>query len=179
MKTIISFCIKHWAFVALGSSVFMLAAAHAFERFGNLPPCALCLKQREAYWIAVVLALLALGAQKWRPDPMTVRAFSALLGFAFLGGAMIAGFHVGVEYRWWPGLPECTGVGHVDMSGDILGALGTAMDVPACDKVAWSFLGLSMAMWNMLVSLKLAIYSGLAALRPDGFGAAPGTHQHV
>ena len=40
-------------------SLALLGAAHAFERFGGLAPCNLCLKQREVYWGAVLIALLA------------------------------------------------------------------------------------------------------------------------
>ena len=37
------------------------------------------------------------------------------------------------------------------------------MAAPACDKAAWVFLGISMAGWNALISLKLAVLSALAA----------------
>ena len=35
-----------------------------------------------------------------------------------------------------------------------------------CDAVVWSFLGLSMAGWNTLLSAGLAVFSLLAAKRP-------------
>jgi len=37
---------RHWPWVALLGSVAMLAIAHAFETFGRLAPCELCLKER-------------------------------------------------------------------------------------------------------------------------------------
>jgi disulfide bond formation protein DsbB len=142
----------------------MLGAAHAFENFGNMPPCALCLHQREAYWAAASIAGLALIASRFSTDILTKRAFALLLVCAFVAGAVIAGFHVGVEYKWWPGLPECAAGGDLKVSTDLLGALSTAMEVPACDKVAWSMLGISMAGWNMLISLGLAALSAVSAL---------------
>jgi disulfide bond formation protein DsbB len=157
-----------WPFVALGVSLTMLGAAHAFERFGNMPPCALCLHQREAYWAAVAVAILAIIAGRLRSDIMGKRAFGLLLACAFGAGTLIAGFHVGVEYKWWPGLAECAGGGSYQASGDLLGALSKSMDVPACDKVAWSMLGVSMAGWNMLISLGLSAISMLVVARPLG-----------
>jgi disulfide bond formation protein DsbB len=88
---------------------------------------------------------------------------------AFGAGALIAGFHVGVELKWWPGLAECAAGGTYQASGDILGALSKSMDVPACDKVAWSMFGISMAGWNMLVSLGLVAMSVLSIAFPLGF----------
>jgi disulfide bond formation protein DsbB len=147
---------QSWPLLALGASLGMLAAAHAFEKFGGLAPCALCLHQREAYWAAASIAALAVFATRFATDNLTRTAFAMLLTCAFGAGAVIAGFHMGVEFKWWPGLPECAGGGPLTVSNDILGTLSKSMDVPACDKVAWSFLGLSMAGWNMLISLGLA-----------------------
>jgi disulfide bond formation protein DsbB len=161
--------LKSWPLVALVTSLAMLGAAHAFETFGNMPPCALCLHQREAYWAAVAVSLLALVAAKFRPDRLSQRAFGLLLICAFGAGALIAGFHVGVEFKWWPGLAECAAGGKYEPSGDILGALSQSMDVPSCDKVAWSLFGISMAGWNMLVSLGLVVLSALFIAFPQGF----------
>ena len=44
---------------------------------------------------------------------------------------------------------------------------GAPQIVPRCDVALWRFLGLSMAGWNVLISLKLAVLSVLAA---TGFG---------
>ena len=46
--------------------------------------------------------------------------------------------------------------------------MGTAPAAPPvyCDAVTWRFLGLSMAGWNALISIALAVFSLLAAKRP-------------
>ena len=161
--------LNRWPLFALLSSAAVLGGAHAFETFGNMPPCALCLYQRDAYWGALSVAILALIAAKIRPGAAGARAFALLLALAFMAGASIAGFHVGVEYKWWPGLAECAAGGKYAPSGDLLGSLSKTMDVPACDKVAWSMLGVSMAGWNMFISLGLAGISVLAIAFPIGF----------
>ncbi len=168
LRTFFSFILAHWPWIALASSLAMLAIAHGFERFGGLAPCALCLHQREAYWIAAAIAALALLARRMDGAEMTNRALNLLLTFAFVGGAIVAGFHMGVEYKWWPGLPSCTAASSGAVPTDLLGALSKPLHVAGCDEAAWIFLGLSMAGWNMLISLKLAIYSGLSAFYPRG-----------
>jgi disulfide bond formation protein DsbB len=155
-----------WPIAAFLISAAMLAAAHAFERFADLAPCALCLRQREVYWGAIALSACAIAAARWRPSPAAARAFEALLGIAFLTGAVLAFYHVGVEHKWWLGPRECA-AGPVNLDAFDPTALGGAMTVVRCDVVAWSFLGLSMAAWNAVVSLTLAAFSFSLALRGD------------
>ncbi|GIU66095.1 disulfide bond formation protein B [Candidatus Phycosocius spiralis] len=154
---------------AIGSSFLMLAIAHGFERFGHLPPCALCLRQREVYWIAITIAIISLVTRKMASDRMSVQALNFLLAITFGTGALVAGFHMGVEYTWWPGLASCAAGPTQTISTDLLAALGKPMQAQGCSHIAWSFLGLSMAGWNMVTSLKLCIYSGIATWRPYGF----------
>jgi disulfide bond formation protein DsbB len=168
LRPLFSFILAQWPWIALASSLSMLAIAHGFERFGGLAPCALCLHQREAYWIAAAVAALALLARRMEGAELTNRALNLLLTFAFVGGAIVAGFHMGVEYKWWPGLPSCTAASSGAVPTDLLGALNQPLHVVGCDEAPWIFLGLSMAGWNMLISLKLAIYSGLSIFYPRG-----------
>jgi disulfide bond formation protein DsbB len=168
LRPLFSFILAQWPWIALASSLSMLAIAHGFERFGGLAPCALCLHQREAYWIAAAVAALALLVRRMEGAELTNRALNLLLTFAFVGGAIVAGFHMGVEYKWWPGLPSCTAASSGAVPTDLLGALNQPLHVVGCDEAPWIFLGLSMAGWNMLISLKLAIYSGLSVFYPRG-----------
>jgi len=168
LRPLFSFILAQWPWIALASSLTMLAIAHGFERFGGLAPCALCLHQREAYWIAAAIATLALLARRMEGAEVTNRALNLLLTFAFVGGAIVAGFHMGVEYKWWPGLPSCTAASSGAVPTDLIGALNQPLHVVGCDEAPWIFLGLSMAGWNMLISLKLAIYSGLSVFYPRG-----------
>jgi len=157
--------VPYWPWWALGVSASMLAAAHYFETFQNLLPCTLCLKQREVYWAAVTVAGAAIVASRtpWRERLRT--PFNGLLAVIFLVGMGIAIWHVGAEWKWWPGPPTCaSGDGGVS-AGDLAAALGgAALSRPACDEAVWWFFGLSMAGWNVLISLKLAIWSAIAAV---------------
>ena len=136
---------------AAGGSALLLAGAFAFEHIGGLLPCTLCLWQRWPHAAAAVIGALALTARGGG------RVLPLLGALAALTTAAIAGFHVGVELRWWEGLTSCTINALAGISGDDLLSLDTNIGAPAaCDAVAWSFLGLSMAAWNGVLSLGLA-----------------------
>ncbi len=170
---------RWWTAFALVASLAMLAAAHAFERFAGLAPCNLCLKQREVFWGAVAISALATGwAVLSRASRGTPRIASFLLFAVFLTGAITATFHAGGELKWWALPATCSSAGApADLESLTALALGTgpALEFQACDAVAWSFLGVSMAGWNALLSSALALFSLLAAKRPKD-ARAPGKH---
>lgn len=158
----------NWPALALAASAAMLATAHAFERFGGYAPCLLCLKQREVYWVAGTLALASLALAR-APLGAHLRPWMSLgLAIVFLFGAGLAAYHAGAEWKWWPGPGACAGAGGTVSSLDMSGLLDGSLKVkpPACDEAAWRLLGLSMAGWNVLVSLGLT-FAGLLAWRLD------------
>jgi disulfide bond formation protein DsbB len=169
---------RWWTAFALAASLALLGAAHAFERFGDLAPCNLCLKQREVYWGAVAIALLAtLWAVISRASRGTPRVASFLLFAVFTTGAITAAYHAGGEMKWWALPATCSGGAGVP-SLESLAALamgtGEAPKPVFCDAVMWRFAGLSMAGWNTLISAGLAIFSLLAAKRPKDARAPRG-----
>ncbi len=134
------------ALVTLGS-VALLIGAFAFQVFGGLAPCQLCLWQRWPHAIAVVFGSLAL-ATKWR-------MWSYAGAGAVLAGAGIGGFHVGVEQGWWQGPLACTSGNISGLSPDELMSQIMTAPLVRCDEIAWSLAGLSMAGWNAALSLGL------------------------
>ena len=135
--------------LAAAGSAALLAGAFAFQYIGLLAPCALCLWQRWPHAVAVLIGLLALA--------MPGRVLPVLGAVAALTTAAIAGFHVGVEYGWWDGLATCSGGSINGVAMDDLLNPDVAMAAPVrCDAVAWSLWGISMAGWNLLLSLGLA-----------------------
>ncbi len=148
--------------VSLGA----LAAAVISQYWGGLQPCVLCMYQRYAYLGAIAFGLIALIAGP-RSNPR--RAAVALAGLAFLTGAAIAAFHVGVEQLWWRGTSEChapvfdPNAAIADLRKQLLGT----RFVP-CDEVQWSLFGISMAGYNALASLGFAVASFRAAFHTKG-----------
>jgi disulfide bond formation protein DsbB len=157
-----------WPFIALLASAAMLAAAHAVERFLYLAPCPLCYNQRQIYWAAGALALIAI-VLNWRgAPPRLMSLMSVLLGVVFLAGATIAGYHALVEWGILPAPATCAATGRLDVGGDLWEKLGQRQAIPSCDKVLPPFpiLGLSMAGWNFVASIVLSGASFFAATRP-------------
>lgn len=158
--------LERWRIWALGSSLGMLAIAHGFETIGGLAPCTLCLRAREVYWVAATIALVGMvvvrlpRGRRWRS------AFDALLALTFAVGVGVAVYHAGAEWKFWPGPTACASTGAAVSASDLNALLqGAKVKPPACDKAAWVFLGLSMAGWNALISLKLTILSLMAMRR--------------
>jgi disulfide bond formation protein DsbB len=133
-----------------------LAGAWFFQLVLDIRPCPLCLEQRYAYYLAIPLgALTALAASKDAPRVM-LYAGLAILALAALGNAWLGGYHAGVEWGFWKGPTECTGpVGNLGSAGNLLERLET-VKVIRCDEVQWRFLGLSLAGYNVLISLLMA-----------------------
>jgi|HubBroStandDraft_1064217.scaffolds.fasta_scaffold94390_3 disulfide bond formation protein DsbB len=159
---------KRWPYVALAVSAAMLAIAHAFQTFGHLPPCHLCLKQREVYWAAMAVSAVAIAASLTRVGAPAPRIASLILAVVFGYGAYLAIFHAGAEWKWWPAPAGCASsgpVGAADLKAMLSGvAKGHFV---ACDVAPWSFLGLSMAGWNAVASVGLVGLSLTAAARQN------------
>jgi disulfide bond formation protein DsbB len=160
---------RWWTAFALAISLAMLGFAHYSERVLGLAPCNLCLKQREVFWGAVAISLVAtlwtVISQARRGTP---RIAAFLLFAVFATGAITAGFHAGGEMKWWDLPATCSGGGAADLEALTSLALGVGEPtrIAMCDAVTWRFLGLSMAGWNALISAALAVFSLLAAKRP-------------
>ena len=66
-------------------------------------------------------------------------------------------FHTGVERGWWEGPSTCTSSGSNGLSTEELFEQIMTAPLVRCDEVAWQMLGLSMASWNALIALGLAL----------------------
>lgn len=168
MSSLLSPILARWRLTALLASLGMLAIAHGFETLGGLAPCTLCLRAREVYWVASTVALVGYLVVRIQKGERFKALFNAALALIFVVGFGLAVYHAGAEWKFWPGPSACAsgGLGGGVSTGDLTALLnGAKIKPPACDEAAWVFLGLSMAGWNGLVSLGLAILSAMAALQ--------------
>lgn len=154
-----------YAALALALPVAAILGAFAFQAAGYAP-CDLCLKERLPYYagIAVAAATLVLA---WRGLRGPATAGFALLALVFLGSAVFGAYHAGVEWGLWPGPADCTGaLERASSMSDFMHQLQT-VKVVRCDAVAIRILGLSLAGWNVVVSLLTAAVAvaGLGRLR--------------
>ena len=148
-------------FVAIGGA---LVLEHGF----GYVPCMLCLWQRWPYYLGVPLAaLIALVALRG-DKPFLVRAELGLIGAIFLVGAGLGVYHAGVEWGFWLGPASCAGATVAPTNAGGLMAQMRATRIVPCDAAAFRILGLSLAGWNVVVSLAgVAIAGwGLSGRRP-------------
>lgn len=153
-----------WAALAIIAVGFVaIAGALTLQSLGLAAPCILCIYQRIPYLIVGVLGLLALALRK---REKAWRGIFALCALAFLVNVGIAAFHSGVERQWWAGTDGCAVNPEVlrDPEAARLALLETA--VSNCDQIDFTFLGLSLANWNIVIGLVLGIYALLVAFGP-------------
>lgn len=152
--------------MALFLSLGLLCGAWFFEHVLGYAPCQMCYWQRHAHKAIIGASILAIIMN--RMDTGKPGFWVSVIGLGFIVSAGLAFWHVGVEYKWWEGPKTCmTGTPSLGgMSGaDLLSSLDQPIKMPGCTEVAWRFLRLSMATWNMLLSLLGAVMSFISAAR--------------
>ncbi|WP_022703117.1 disulfide bond formation protein B [Pseudorhodobacter ferrugineus] len=134
--------------LAAGGSAALLLGAFAFQYIGGMSPCTLCIWQRWPHAAAVLIGVLALtiGGRYW--------GYLGALSAATTAG--IGMFHTGVERGWWEGLASCSAGSIKGLSvAELLDPTANVAAPVRCDAVPWEMFTLSMASWNMILSLVL------------------------
>ena len=130
--------------IALLLPLGLLGGALGSQYIGGLHPCEMCYWQRWPHAAAILLAGLAFtgSASSSRSRALTLLAAAAIA----VSGA-IGVYHAGVEAKIFEGFTTCTATRGLTLQ-DI-------MKVPLvrCDQIQFSFLGISMAGWNAIISL--------------------------
>jgi disulfide bond formation protein DsbB len=148
-------------FVLAGAT---LAGAWYFQLVVGLPPCPLCLQERIPYHVVIPLSLLmTIAALVRAPAKLLTVGFIAVM-VAMLCNAVIGTYHAGVEWHLWAGPADCTGpLTDFNAGGSLLDQLHS-VKIVRCDEAAWRFLGISLAGYNVLISLLLAAIAGIGLL---------------
>jgi len=126
-----------------------LDVAFGSQYLGHLVPCEMCWWQRYAHMAALALALLAFVVRG--------RALVWLAALAIAASGAIGVYHAGCELHYYQCITQCTSTVAAGLSTeDYLKAIMSAPMV-RCDDIQWSFLGISMAGWNAILSLGSAL----------------------
>jgi disulfide bond formation protein DsbB len=135
-----------------------------FFQYGlGLAPCHLCLLQRKSYYVAVPLAaLLWLGAGHGASRKVLLLGF-IVVALVMLWNSGVAAYHAGIEWKLWAGPQDCTGP--IDKFGTVNDMLKQLQNINLvrCDVASWRFLGLSLAGWDVPLSIGLAAVAGWGA----------------
>jgi disulfide bond formation protein DsbB len=141
--------------VAAGAAATILGAYY-FQYVVGLQPCPMCYEERIPHYVAIPVALVvAIAALRGAPRSV-VRAGLAVVAIAMLILVGMSVYHAGVEWKFWPGPPECSGpVTSFGNAGGLLEQMQKT-SVVRCDEAAWRLFGISLAGYNALISLALA-----------------------
>ena len=128
-----------------------LVAQHAFD----LPPCRLCIYERYPYGIAFLLSLIGMGRKSWGPS--LKKAFLII----FLGSSVLTAYHVAVEHEWVPSPTSCQSDVEITKTTTIEDLKMQFLNQPRvtpCHIAPIKIFGLSLAEYNLLLSLGLLIF---------------------
>lgn len=134
----------------------LLLGAYGFEYIGGMDPCMLCLYQRIPHFIVSMVGLALVAFQQRLVQLVLLTALLTL----YIASTWLGGFHVGVEFGWWEFSGVCTPDKTFGSVEDMFN-----QEIVRCDKIAWSLFGISMAGWNMLISLGMLVLTAVAWIR--------------
>ena len=153
--------------ISLGAISFsMILFALISEYVFGFAPCSLCLLQRYPHILVAVTSVWLIFFRTHNvflyPVNTLVMALSIIL----------ASYHVGVEQSIFQGPQSCSSsnlslVSEKSAEALLKDILNTS--VIRCNEVTWSFMGLSMATWNLILSIALFIGWTVATLHFLGF----------
>lgn len=150
------------AIVVLIAGIATIGGAWGLQIFADIVPCPLCLQQRWVYYLGLPLTALALGWLLTAASTGVPRILLGMTALLFIGGAVLGAYHSGVEWGWWAGPTGCaTGAGAPQSAAGLLQQMEDTRVVP-CDVASWRFLGLSLAGYNVLISLAIVGLIGWA-----------------
>ena len=158
------------AIVIASVGVLTIAGVFTFQYVLGYPPCPLCLEQRYAFYMSVPLAAMILLRLSVGFSRKVITLALLAIAAAMLWNAGLGAYHSGVEWHWWQGPTDCSGaIPNFSAGVSLLDQINKTR-VIRCDEAAWRFLGLSLAGYNVLVSLFLA---GVAAWGAVGAWRTP------
>ncbi len=140
-----------------------IGGAWFFQVVVGLPPCPLCLEQRYAYYFSIPLAGLVLVGLAYGASRKVLIAALVVIALGMLWNAGLGAYHAGVEWKFWAGPQDCSGsISDLGTAGGLLDKL-KSIRVVRCDEIPWSFLGLSLAGYNAIISLILSLIAAWGA----------------
>ncbi|GEO86338.1 MULTISPECIES: disulfide bond formation protein B [Alphaproteobacteria] len=152
------------AVLTLGMAV-VVGSALGFEHIGGYIPCALCLLQRNPYYIGVGVGALAVLSSLFKLPPIVTRGLIAVIAVLMIVSIGLGTYHAGVEWKFWEGPASCTiGATSAEAPVNVLEALNSTK-APSCTDATLRVLGLSFAGWNVLTSAALAAIALWATFR--------------
>ena len=137
-------------------SLCVVIFVHYLEYIG-FTPCQLCIYQRWPWYLIIFLSLISIFYNK------KVYPYNKFIIFMiFVGSATYAGWHAGIEWAFWEGPTTCaTGTNKIESHNNLLENIQNIQSFVSCSEAGFRFLGISLAGYNFISSLIMAIYTFL------------------
>ena len=139
--------------ISLGAISFsMILFALISEHIFGFAPCSLCLTQRYPH---ILVSITSVWLIFFRTHNFLLYPLNTLVMALSI---ILAAYHVGVEQSIFQGPQSCSSSNISLMSKKSAEALLQDIlntSVMRCNQVTWSFLNLSMATWNLILSIGL------------------------
>lgn len=135
----------------------LLAGAYGSQYIGGLHPCEMCYWQRWPHFAALALAI---AAYAFASLPDRGRSFVWLAALAILVSGGIGVWHAGIEAGIFSGVTSCSTGGGGSSLEEIM-----SRPMIRCDEIQFSFLGISMAGWNAVISVSAALVIAWLSLK--------------
>jgi len=147
--------------IILVISTLIVLSVHALEFLGYAP-CDLCLKQRWAWYLIIIISSISLFFyKKIYPHSIT------LIAILFLGNSFFSGWHAGIEWGFWDGPETCSAISQsVNDHDAFLDEITSVNNFIPCNEAAIRIFGISLAGYNSFISLIMFIYS-ISILRKE------------
>ena len=138
--------------------LFALISEYVF----GFTPCSLCLIQRYPHMLVAITSIWLIF---FRTHDLFMYPLNTLI-MAF--SIILASYHVGVEQGMFEGPQSCSSsnlssVNEKSAEALLIDILTTS--VVRCNEVTWSFMRLSMASWNLIMSIALFVGWTVSFLR--------------
>ncbi len=150
INTIISrISLRTALFLSALFSLLMLVTALTGQYGFGLHPCDLCIYQRIPY--AAIIAIGLIGGLLLKSKRLQY-IILIICGLLFLGDAVIAGYHTGVEQGIFTGPSACSSNSSGEKTLEQIRAEILNAPLVTCAQAMVYVLGLSMAAWNMIAA---------------------------
>ena len=147
---------KYWFYLVTLFSVVALTSALIAEYYFDLQPCAMCLKQREPYYV-IILSFILVMILKWQDKIW----FYVGVQIVCIYGLFYSLWHVGIENKILAGPSTCSGGLNISTNTLSLKEQIISKAVINCEEVAWSIFGLSAATMNSLILFLIFIINAI------------------
>jgi disulfide bond formation protein DsbB len=133
----------------------VVGTAYIMQHVFDVKACQLCYYERYVYLAAGGIALFSLFFVSKR---FHLPIINFALGVIFFGGFLLASYHVAIQQHWVSTPSFCASNDFSSFeSVDSLRAQLMQTPFVRCDQITWSLFGLSLAAYNAIFSLILAL----------------------